>query len=159
MTACTRPGCGGQLDEDGFCDTCGLEPPAPVSTSTPPSMSTPSSRTSSRPTAVTSWTTPTGGVTSRSRRVSTRSTNRGLLGRGIVDVPRVPKRDPREAVLTNPEVPENKRFCSKCGTKVGRGREGRPGRVEGFCAKCGHHFDFTPKLDPGLTVEHVSYPQ
>ncbi|WP_424923429.1 tetratricopeptide repeat protein [Actinocrispum wychmicini] len=91
-------------------------------------------------------------MTSRSRRGSTRSTNRGLLGRGIVDIAPVPKRDPREAVLTNPEVPENKRFCSKCGTKVGRGREGRPGRVEGFCAKCGHHFDFTPKLQPGQLV-------
>jgi serine/threonine-protein kinase PknG len=70
-----------------------------------------------------------------------------------VDIPRVPKRDPREAVLTNPEVPESKRFCSKCGTKVGRGREDRPGRVEGFCAKCGHHFDFTPKLQPGELVQ------
>jgi serine/threonine-protein kinase PknG len=70
-----------------------------------------------------------------------------------VDIPRVPKRDPREAVLTNPQVPENKRFCSKCGTKVGRSREGRPGRVQGFCAKCGHHFDFTPKLRPGELVQ------
>jgi serine/threonine-protein kinase PknG len=152
MENCPRTGCGGTI-EDGFCDTCGLEPPAASSTSTTPSGSTPSTRTSSRPTAVTAWTSPTSGtVATRSRRGSTRSTNRGLLGRGIVEIAPVPKRDPREAVLTNPEVPENKRFCSKCGTKVGRGREGRQGRVEGFCAKCGHHFDFTPKLQPGQKV-------
>jgi serine/threonine-protein kinase PknG len=161
---CPRTGCGGTI-EDGFCDVCGLEPPAPPSSSTKPSAATSSTSTSSvrtgtssRPTAVTSWSMPTGTAATRSRRGSTRSTNRGLLGRGIVDVPRVPKRDPREAVLTNPEVPENKRFCSKCGTKVGRGREARPdreaqpGRVHGFCAKCGHHFDFRPKLVPGQLV-------
>jgi serine/threonine-protein kinase PknG len=157
VTKCPRTGCDGTIDEDGFCDSCGLEAPAPLTSSTSPasssapsSSSTPSSRTSSRPTAVTSWTSPTtGSATSRSRRGSTRSTNRGLLGRGIVDIPRVPKRDPREAVLANPEVAENKRFCSKCGTKVGRGRDGRPGRTQGFCAKCGHGFDFNPKLKPG----------
>jgi serine/threonine-protein kinase PknG len=149
---CPRTGCGGTI-EDGFCDTCGLEPPAPLTSPTTPSTSS-SARTgtSSRPTAVTSWTTPTGTAATRSRRGSTRSANRGLLGRGIVDIPRVPKRDPREAVLTNPEVPENKRFCSKCGVKVGRGRDERPGRVHGFCPKCGHNFDFRPKLTPGQLV-------
>lgn len=163
MTGCPRSGCGGTVDEDGFCDTCGLEAPAAASASpasaSPVSVSVSTSSTSSsrttgsisRPTA---WSTPTtgSGATARSRRGSTRSTRRGLLGRGIVHVPSVPKRDPREAVMDNPEVPENKRFCSKCGTKVGRGREGRSGRVTGFCAKCGHHFDFTPKLVPGDMV-------
>lgn len=28
MTACTRPGCDGAID-DGYCDTCGLAPAAP----------------------------------------------------------------------------------------------------------------------------------
>ncbi|ALG07932.1 serine/threonine-protein kinase [Kibdelosporangium phytohabitans] len=156
MTSCPRSGCKGAVDEDGFCDLCGLEAPASSATASPGSMSTPTSSsarttTASHPTA---WTTPSSGsgATARSRRGSTRSTRRGLLGRGIVEVPSVPKRDPREAVMDNPEVPENKRFCSKCGTKVGRGREGRPGRVSGFCAKCGHHFDFTPKLAPGDMV-------
>ncbi|MEV4314600.1 tetratricopeptide repeat protein [Actinocrispum sp. NPDC049592] len=158
MTTCPRTGCDGTIDEDGFCDTCGLQAPAPLSSSTAPppsatpSSSTPSSRTSSTSRA-TAWTSPTSASSSRtSRRGSTRSTNRGLLGRGIVDIPRVPKRDPREAVLTNPEVPENKRFCSKCGAKVGRGREDKPGRVHGFCAKCGHNFDYRPKLNPGDRV-------
>nr|WP_042181074.1 serine/threonine-protein kinase [Kibdelosporangium sp. MJ126-NF4]CEL14790.1 serine/threonine protein kinase [Kibdelosporangium sp. MJ126-NF4]CTQ96581.1 serine/threonine protein kinase [Kibdelosporangium sp. MJ126-NF4] len=147
MTSCPRSGCDGTIDDDGFCDTCGLEAPAPATASSART----STSSASRPTA---WTAPTtsSGATARSRRGSTRSTRRGLLGRGIVEVPSVPKRDPREAVMDNPEVPESKRFCSKCGTKVGRGREGRPGRVSGFCAKCGHNFDFTPKLAPGDVV-------
>ncbi|QFZ24449.1 serine/threonine protein kinase [Saccharothrix syringae] len=99
--------------------------------------------------------TPSGG---RSRRASTstRSSGRGRLGAGLVEVPRVPYRDPKTAVLADPEVPEAKRFCSSCGKEVGRSREGRPGRVEGFCAHCGHHYSFTPKLVPG-EVLHDQY--
>ncbi|MEO6088223.1 MAG: tetratricopeptide repeat protein [Umezawaea sp.] len=92
----------------------------------------------------------------RSRRASTRSTARGRLGAGLVEVPRVPYRDPKSAVLANPEVPEAKRFCSACGKEVGRSREGRPGRVEGFCPQCGHHYSYTPKLEPG-EVLHGQY--
>ncbi|MET0133196.1 MAG: tetratricopeptide repeat protein [Kibdelosporangium sp.] len=189
MTKCPRTGCDGTIDEDGFCDACGLEAPVVVpagsSTSSSAGSSMPSvssssvssgsvssgsmssvtspataasarTSSSSRRTRPTTWSAPTTNTTGRARRGSTRATNRGALGRGIVDIPRVPKRDPREAVLTDPQVPESKRFCSKCGTKVGRGREGRPGRVSGFCAKCGHHFDFTPKLVAGDVV-HGQY--
>ncbi|GAA1415504.1 serine/threonine-protein kinase [Streptomyces thermospinosisporus] len=61
-------------------------------------------------------------------------------------------------VLQNPEVPERKRFCSRsdCGAPVGRARSGRPGRVEGFCTKCGHPYSFIPKLRPGDVV-HGQY--
>ncbi|MFC6089744.1 serine/threonine-protein kinase [Saccharothrix lopnurensis] len=98
---------------------------------------------------------PSGG---RARRTSasTLSSGRGRLGAGLVEVPRVPYRDPKTAVLANPEVPEAKRFCSGCGKEVGRAREGRPGRVEGFCAHCGHRYSFTPKLAPG-EVLHGQY--
>ncbi|WP_173097386.1 serine/threonine-protein kinase [Actinomadura verrucosospora] len=80
---------------------------------------------------------------------STGSARRGMLGAGLVEVPPVPFRDPASAIMENPEVPENRRYCSRCGEKVGRGRDGRPGRTEGFCASCGHRFSFTPKLKPG----------
>ncbi|GLZ28266.1 putative serine/threonine-protein kinase [Lentzea sp. NBRC 105346] len=83
-----------------------------------------------------------------SRRNSTRSVSRGRLGAGLVEVPRVPYRDPTEAVLVDPEVPEAKRFCSKCGKEVGRARDGKPARVEGYCPQCGHQYSFTPKLEP-----------
>jgi serine/threonine-protein kinase PknG len=36
MTTCPRAGCGGTLDEDGFCDTCGLEAPAGTPAAPPP---------------------------------------------------------------------------------------------------------------------------
>jgi serine/threonine-protein kinase PknG len=70
----------------------------------------------------------------------------------LVEVPPVPYRDPAEAVLANPEVAERKRFCSKCGNPVGRGRDGRPGRTEGFCRECGTAYSFTPKLVAGDLV-------
>ena len=99
-----------------------------------------------------------GASAARSRRASagSRPTGRGRLGAGLVEVPPVPYRDPKAAVLTDPEVPEAKRFCSSCGKEVGRGREGGPGRVEGFCGHCGHHYSFTPKLVPG-EVLHDQY--
>ena len=40
-------------------------------------------------------------------------------------------------------VPEGERFCGNCGQPVGRGHDGRPGRVKGFCPECSDPFDFT----------------
>ncbi|HVQ98430.1 MAG TPA: serine/threonine protein kinase, partial [Mycobacterium sp.] len=37
------------------------------------------------------------------------------LGSGLVEIPRVPDTDPLEALMTNPVVPESKRFCWNCG--------------------------------------------
>ncbi|WP_308201389.1 serine/threonine-protein kinase [Sphaerisporangium perillae] len=73
---------------------------------------------------------------------------------GLVEVPPVPYRDPSAVVLANPEVPEDRRFCGNpdCGKPVGRQRDGRPGRPEGFCPHCGQRFSFTPKLVAGDLV-------
>jgi serine/threonine-protein kinase PknG len=145
MTPCARAGCGGEIDEDGFCDTCGLAAAEPA-----PPVSARSTSTS----ALTTWSAPTGNTSSsRATHGSTRSRGRELLGEGIVEIPSVPRRDPRDAVLANPTVPESKRFCSNCGAKVGRGRDDRPGRAEGFCVKCGHRFSFVPKLAVGELVQ------
>ncbi|MGI5425901.1 serine/threonine protein kinase [Streptomyces sp. CA-179760] len=86
------------------------------------------------------------------------SSSRGRLGAGLVQVPPIPRPDPREMVLDNPEVPERKRFCSRsdCGAQVGRARGDRPGRTEGFCTKCGHPYSFVPKLKTGDVV-HGQY--
>ena len=86
------------------------------------------------------------------RRGSTGTTRRGQLGVGLVEVPPVPYRDPASAVLSNPQVPEHKRFCSNCGGQVGRGREGLPSRSSGYCPACGCRFSFTPKLRAGDLV-------
>ncbi|HEX6519664.1 MAG TPA: tetratricopeptide repeat protein [Streptosporangiaceae bacterium] len=88
---------------------------------------------------------------SGSKRSSGRSA-RGRLGLDLVEIPPVPYRDPATAVLANPQVPENRRFCGDCGQPVGRSRDGRPGLTAGFCRNCGHRFSFTPKLAPGDLV-------
>ena len=92
--------------------------------------------------------------TRSSRRTSGRSA-RGRLGAGLVEIPPVPHRDPASAVLANPQVPENKRYCSGCDQPVGRDTGGsglRPGLTEGFCRNCGTRFSFSPKLEPGEEV-------
>jgi serine/threonine-protein kinase PknG len=72
----------------------------------------------------------------------------------IADLPSVPYRDPATAVMADPQVPEEKRFCanSACGKPVGRSRDGRPGLTDGFCRHCGTQFSFTPKLAKGDLV-------
>ncbi|TXS40398.1 serine/threonine protein kinase [Streptomyces sp. uw30] len=97
-------------------------------------------------------------VSVRSSGSSAGSSGRGRLGVGLVQVPDVPRPDPRAMVLENPEVPERKRFCSRsdCGAPVGRARGERPGRTEGFCTKCGHPYSFVPKLKSGDIV-HGQY--
>jgi serine/threonine-protein kinase PknG len=79
--------------------------------------------------------------------VSSGRSRAGVLG-GIADLPSVPYRDPSTAVMNDPQVPEEKRFCANpaCGKSVGRSREGRPGLSEGFCPHCRTAFSFTPKL-------------
>ncbi|CAL9533536.1 tetratricopeptide repeat protein [Streptomyces sp. enrichment culture] len=86
------------------------------------------------------------------------SSGRSRLGAGLVQVPPIPRPDPRAMVLDRAEVPERKRFCSRadCGAPVGRARGDRPGRTEGFCTKCGHPYSFVPKLSAGDVV-HGQY--
>ncbi|MGW6706135.1 tetratricopeptide repeat protein [Streptomyces sp. NPDC054956] len=97
-------------------------------------------------------------VSVRSSGSAPSGSGRSRLGAGLVNVPEVPRPDPSEAVLENPEVPERKRFCSRsdCGAPVGRARGERPGRTEGFCTKCGHPYSFVPKLHAGDLV-HGQY--
>jgi serine/threonine-protein kinase PknG len=90
------------------------------------------------------------------------------LGGGLVEIPRVPDTDPLEALMTNPVVPESKRFCWNCGRPVGRsdsgsegsegsegpegeGSEGK-GQSEGWCPYCGSPYTFVPQLRAGDTV-------
>ncbi|SED56113.1 serine/threonine-protein kinase PknG [Streptomyces sp. 3213] len=175
---------GGEL----YCDTCGLAPvvSANGSLGSPPTGMTgggkgsrgsgSSSRSSSRSSRTSSQSSKSrrsvSGRLSRSvsgqssgRSVSVRSSgsssassSRGRLGVGLVQVPDVPRPDPRAMVLENPEVPERKRFCSRsdCGAPVGRARGDSPGRTEGFCTKCGNPYSFTPKLTGGDVV-HGQY--
>jgi len=153
MVRCTQPGCDGTI-QDGYCTTCGLAaapvPPPGSALSGPSGPSGPSGRSGSSGSAGSSPST-----RSRARGSSGRGTvrsARGRLGAGLVDIPPVPYRDPASAVLTDPQVPEGKRFCSNCDQPVGRSRDGRPGLTDGFCRNCGTRFSFSPKLEQGELV-------
>ncbi|GAA1099386.1 serine/threonine-protein kinase [Kitasatospora arboriphila] len=160
---CTRD-CPGTVDADGYCDECGLAaeagaprvPPARVS---PDSARAGSSRTGSSRTMSGRSRSHRSARTGTGRSVSVRSSGgtagtgrRGNLGAGLVTVPAVPRPDPSAAVLEDPEVPERKRFCSRCDAPVGRSKGDQPGRPEGFCTKCGTGYSFTPKLRRGDLV-------
>jgi serine/threonine-protein kinase PknG len=92
------------------------------------------------------------GPGTRGSRPSSGRSSRGRLGAGLVEVPPVPALDPAAAVLANPRVPENRRFCGNCGQPVGQSRDGRPGMTEGFCPNCRTRYSFSPKLTPGELV-------
>ena len=173
--ACARPDCtgGGVIDADGYCTECGLAP-APVAALPGPrtaaghgsqggtgrsssrtssgSSSRPSSRALSGRSRGSRGSSGSSSVSVRSTRSSTGQSSRGRLGAGLVTVPPIPRPDPRSMVLQHPEVPERKRYCSKCEAPVGRSRNGNPGRPEGFCSKCGTEYSFSPKLFAGDVV-------
>jgi serine/threonine-protein kinase PknG len=154
---CGQPGCTGQV-VDGYCDVCGMAPrrtsaiasaapakpdqangtgaPAPVVTSTGPG-STRLARS---------------GTVAMRRPGTRRTTVRGRLGAGLVEIAPTPYRDPSSAILADPKVAEARRFCARCGEPVGRSSEGAPGRPDGFCRSCGTRFSFAPKLVAGDVV-------
>jgi serine/threonine-protein kinase PknG len=158
---CTQPGCTGTI-VDGYCDVCGSpggpasEPAAddqsPISAGGAVSaMTAGSSRLQS--TALGSQRVSGNGskITKRVRSGSQRLRS-ARLGAGLTRVPPAPVIDAAQAIMKNPQVPEEKRNCPNCGAPVGRSRDGQPGRTEGFCPKCGNQFSFTPKLKPGDLV-------
>ncbi|MET8429196.1 tetratricopeptide repeat protein [Nocardia sp. NPDC004860] len=140
---CAEPGCTGTI-LDGYCDVCGSAP-------APPSAPAATAHDTGHASAMSTGSTVSGrssrsGRSVRTGRSGASGASRGRLGAGMVKVPSVPRRDPAEAVLVDPEVPENHRECGRCNRPVGRSRNGQPGRAEGFCAHCGTRFSFTPKL-------------
>jgi serine/threonine-protein kinase PknG len=173
MTACERPGCSGHYAADGYCDECGRKVPsgipvqsrsaggAPSGVSAPPGAS--SAGLGAGTLAATVGSAPTsgssgsrfGGTTGSTRggRSSSRSRGRGRLGANLVAVPPVPLRDPATAVLPDPAVPEAHRVCTACGEPVGRGRDGQPGRTQGFCPRDRTPYSFVPALKPGDVLD------
>ena len=173
MTACTRPGCDGEIEDDGFCDTCGRAPEtAPAAAAAPAASAAeaapaggPSEPASGPATAAThgpgggapgsgSGATPSGRTASaRTASGRTRSgSTRRRIGAGLVEIAPEPAADPAEAVMAEAVVPESSRYCAVCDAAVGRGRDDRPGRTEGFCPQCGTRFSFTPTLRSGDLV-------
>jgi serine/threonine-protein kinase PknG len=164
--ACRQPGCTGTI-MDGYCDVCGS--PAAAGGSGPPVVSSGSpapeapgadaplstiTRGSSRLGSTAFGSQRLGGASTITSRVNSGSVRlrTARLGAGLTRVPPAPLVDAENAIMVDPEVPENKRNCPVCGSPVGRSRDGRPGRPEGFCPKCGNRYSFTPKLKPGELV-------
>lgn len=87
---------------------------------------------------------------------SSRNTRSGpsvrRLGAGLVVLPKVDPVDPATAVLEDPVVPENKRFCWKCQAPNGRSGPTGPGSVTGECDQCGSAYNFLPALSAGEVV-------
>ncbi|RSM77414.1 serine/threonine protein kinase [Amycolatopsis sp. WAC 01375] len=137
--ACSQPGCGGAID-GGYCDTCGMAGATSARSETAASSS--ASRLSGRASR----------RTSAASAAQSSSRRGGGLGAGLVDVPAVPKVDPVAAILKDPQVTESKRYCSKCDQPVGRGKDGQPGRLRGFCPRDGTPFNFVPSLTEGTLV-------
>jgi serine/threonine-protein kinase PknG len=157
---CTQPGCTGTI-VDGYCDVCGTpaaagaqaggDDQAPISTGAPASaITTGSSRLQS--TALGSQRAGDGSKITKRVRSGSQRLRSARLGAGLTRVPPAPEIDAAQAIMKNPEVPEEKRNCPNCGHPVGRSRDGQPGRTEGFCPNCGNPFSFTPKLQPGDLV-------
>ncbi len=142
MTTCSEPDCDGVLDADGHCTTCGMKARPPLSGPTRPQASA-----SSAPPTTPSV---------RAGRTPNRTTKvtRTKLGAGLVEIEPTPAADPRSAIIDDPRIREDRRFCSNasCGKPVGRARDGEPGRTEGFCPGCGRPFSFRPQLAHGDLV-------
>jgi len=166
-TACPRPGCDGDI-EDGFCDSCGRVLPAsgPGTAASGPATaaSGPATAASGPATAASGPATAASGPATAGARAGatgpsgprrtgwSRVGSRRQIGGGLVEIAAEPEIDPADAVLTDPRVPESSRFCGTCDAPVGRGREDRPGRTEGFCSSCGARFSFSPALTAGDLV-------
>jgi len=152
---CTQPGCTGTI-VDGYCDICGSPPGAAPATDPSPvgADGSSSTRTSSRLAATAMGSARTGRSTGVTRRVggSSKRLRAARLGAGLTTIAPAPAIDASTAMMANPEVAEEKRFCPSCGAAVGRSVEGRPGRTEGFCPQCRNPYSFTPKLVPGDVV-------
>lgn len=159
---CTQPGCTGTI-VDGYCDVCGTPggaaPDAP--TATPSAGAGPagvdaavSTRTSSQRLASTAMGSARTGRTGSTRRVgsSSKRLRAARLGAGLTTIAPAPAVDAASALMVNPEVAEEKRFCPSCEAPVGRSVGDRPGRTEGFCPQCRSAYSFTPKLVAGDLV-------
>jgi serine/threonine-protein kinase PknG len=148
VTTCAQAGCRGTI-EDGWCNVCGSPPGKPAARAHASAKATSgvtgSVRLASSP--IGSARSLPGSAPTRRRTGSTR-TRATRLGAGVTTVPATPVADPRSVVLKDPHVPEDKRFCPRCESPVGRSRGDKPGRTEGFCPKCRTPFSFSPKLGP-----------
>jgi serine/threonine-protein kinase PknG len=140
MARCNRPDCGlGDIDRQGFCGECSRRPlpqtapraddqgdPATPGRVRPPAPAPEAARVRPEP-----W-----------------------WGLDLVTA-RIAPAAPPEPEPASTAVTEEQRFCANppCGGPVGRSRDGRPGRIRGYCPKCGQRFDFTRTFPGGIVAD------
>ena len=133
--------------QDGYCDTCGMAP-ARTATAAPPAPARTGDHTLGAHRAALL-------VAPADRRAAAArapAAGAGASAAAWSTSPPINQVDPATAIMAAAEVPEDKRYCAKCGNPVGRSRDDRPGRTAGFCPSCGEPFNFTPKLVKGDLV-------
>jgi serine/threonine-protein kinase PknG len=145
---CTRNSCNGII-EDGYCNVCGLAGVKSLENSQKSSSNLNSNLSSSIRSASVTTGTGSSPLTNRSKgsRLSnstSRTSSRRQLGAGLISIPELPSTEPEKAIIPDPKVPENKRFCSSCNNGLKR--------EKGFCSKCGQKYSFIPSLNPGDLV-------
>ncbi|MFT4294733.1 MAG: tetratricopeptide repeat protein [Micropruina sp.] len=145
---CRQPGCPGSVI-DGYCDTCGMPPESAV---TPTVSAVTKASVQLGSTALGSARATSFGARPVRRSPSTARLRMGRIGQGLTVVPPAPAVDPAKAVMSNPQLPEDKRVCPNCGAKVGQSRDDNAGRSDGFCPQCGAAYSFSPKLAHGDLV-------
>ena len=145
---CPQPGCPGQI-VDGYCDVCGNPPTA----APPPPPGLDGDAAPSQKLATTALGSALA-AGDRSKRPTASALHKAAtrIGAGITTVPPAPLVDPETQLMTDPVVPEDRRFCPHCGEPVGRSLEGRPGRLQGFCPTCQTAYNFSPSIRPGELV-------
>ncbi|AUA11892.1 protein kinase [Streptomyces sp. SID8382] len=151
MTSCVRPDCRGEglgrINARGFCSECGRRalPTAP----TPPPAAPPPSSGARPGAALLSGSTAT---TARARRrdVARKFTVRPP-GEDPLALPRVELPSLRDLVMDDPRPPSRGQTCGRegCDEIVGTPYAGQPALSRGYCPRCRHPFDFTPRLSPG----------
>ncbi|MBL1113942.1 protein kinase [Streptomyces sp. 110] len=148
-TVCDRPDCRGEglgrINARGFCSECGRRPlpaaPSPATSPAPPPAE-PAAPLASESTATT--------ARARRRDVARKFTVRPA-GDGLLDLPRVELPSLRDLVMDDPHPPSRGQTCGweGCDAVVGAPYAGQSALSRGYCPRCRHPFDFTPRLSPG----------
>ena len=120
---CGRPGCAGTI-VDGYCDTCGMAPSKTAPAANGDGQATMATAGPGPVTGRTSGRVDVSRLTTRSTQTGSRSTRRSRVGAGVIEIPPMASADPATVVMADPSVPENRRFCTRCDSPVGRGQGG-----------------------------------
>ncbi|WP_424891973.1 tetratricopeptide repeat protein [Streptomyces sp. XH2] len=133
---CPRRGCDGRVESTGFCSTRGHGVRSAEPGGVPPVPDSPS----------------TAGTLRRAE--TDQLFTVGPAGDGLLDLPVIATPSPQALVVKDPGLPLGGKTCGHegCTAVVGRSYKGQPALPVGYCERCGHPYDFTPRLAPGDLV-------